>query len=80
MSNILYFLFHVEGSEKNPLEVKPSYTNWAPYVGPNCKKGALLMNSEFKKANHKEDLQTLGACPEELTIERLMDLFCEGKV
>ena len=69
-----------KGSDTNPFEIKPSYTFWAPYVGPNCKKGAILVNSEFHKANHKEDLETLGARPEDLTIEKLMDLFCKGKV
>ena len=80
LKNSNFPLYNQNGSDTNPFQVKPSYTFWAPYVGPNCKKGANLVNSEFHKANHKEDLETLGARPEDLTIEKVMDLFCEGKV
>ena len=66
-----------KGSDTNPFEIKPSYTFWAPHIGPNCKKGANPVNSKFHKADHKEDLETLGARPEHLTIEKLMGLVSE---
>jgi hypothetical protein len=68
------------GTEKNPLEIKPAYNFWAPFVGTDCRKGRLLFNSEFRKTNHKEDIKTAGATTDNCSIETLMDLFCEGKV
>ena len=68
------------GTEKNPLEIKPTYSFWAPFVGSNCRRGKQLFNSEFRKADHKQDLTSAGATPDNCSIEKLMDLFCEGKV
>jgi hypothetical protein len=68
------------GTEKNPLEIKPTYSFWAPFIGSNCRRGRQLINSEFRKANHKEDLKSAGATSDNCSIEKLTDLFCEGKV
>ena len=68
------------GTEKNPLELKPNYNFWAPFVGLNCRRGKMLYNSEFRKANNGDDIQSAGASPDNLSVEKLMDLFCEGKV
>jgi hypothetical protein len=73
-------IYHIVGSTKNPLEIKPSYSYWAPFIGPNCRKGRKLLNTEFRKANHKEDLVSAGATSDNCSVEKLMDLFSEGKV
>ncbi|XP_046854252.1 uncharacterized protein LOC124447393 [Xenia sp. Carnegie-2017] len=65
---------------KNPLEIKPSYKFWAPYIGPKCRRGRKLFNTEYMKAYHKQNLTSAGATSDECSIEKLMDLFCEGKV
>ncbi|XP_046858666.1 uncharacterized protein LOC124452120 [Xenia sp. Carnegie-2017] len=61
-------------------EIKPSYKFWAPYIGPKCRRGRKLFNTEYMKAYHKQNLTSAGATSDECSIEKLMDLFCEGKV
>ena len=76
----IYLFFLHPGTEKNLLEIKPAYNFWAPFLGSDCRRGRFLFNSEFRKINHKEDVQTAGATTDNCSIEALMDLFCKGKV
>lgn len=41
----LFFL----ACSKNPFEVHPCYTHWAPWIGKETRKSDGLLNTEFKK-------------------------------
>ena len=43
---------------KNPYTVKPSYSFWAPWIGPDCRSG-LVYNTEHRKC-HRTSPQDLG--------------------
>jgi hypothetical protein len=62
------------------LQIQPSYTFWSPYIGPKCKKSKLIVNSEFQKANHKANVTSNGTLQNDLSMEKIMDLFCESQV
>ena len=44
---------------KNPYTVKPSYSFWAPWIGPNCRRSGLVYNTEHRKC-HRSALHDLG--------------------
>ncbi|CAM4735890.1 unnamed protein product [Leuciscus chuanchicus] len=63
---------------KNPFVVAPSYTNWAPWIGPKTRKADTVCNTEHEKfhaprqATEMADLQ--------MTEERLQDALINLKV
>ncbi|XDV48466.1 hypothetical protein PO909_017872 [Leuciscus waleckii] len=66
------------GGRKNPFVVAPSYTNWAPWIGPKTRKADTVCNTEHEKfhaprqATEMADLQ--------MTEERLQDALINLKV
>ena len=43
----------IPSGQKNPYEVKPSYTFWAPWIGRQTRKSNLLQNTEYMKCPSK---------------------------
>ena len=62
------------------MQIQPNYTFWSPYIGLKCKKGKQIFNSEFQKANHKANVTSNGKIQNDLSIKKIMDLFCESHV
>ncbi|KAM3605857.1 uncharacterized protein V6R79_006120 [Siganus canaliculatus] len=64
-----------EGSSKNPFLVKPSYDNWAPWIGRETRKSSSVLNTEFEKM----PFQTSNGGAQ-LTEGHLMDELMKQKV
>ncbi|XP_042600016.1 LOW QUALITY PROTEIN: uncharacterized protein LOC109070584 [Cyprinus carpio] len=41
----------VPSNKANPFVVRPSYHNWAPWIGPHTRSGDLLLNKEYEKVH-----------------------------
>ena len=40
------------GQSNNPFSVKPSYTFWAPWIGPHTRRSSFLYNTEYRKCTN----------------------------
>lgn len=66
------------GNKDNPFVVRPSYHNWAPWIGPHTRCGNVVLNTEFRKMHAPrspaEELEL------NLTEDRLADELLKVKV
>lgn len=66
----------IAGNSNNPCRVSPSYTNWAPWIGPRTKASETALNTEYAKikptkcAENQADIDVA----EERLSEELMNL------
>ena len=75
---MLIDIVNLESSD-NPFEVKPSYKYWAPFIG-TCTRSDIVYNTEHRKCRvtFNADKDGINSC--DLTIDKLMEVFSEGKV
>ncbi|KAK0135142.1 HMG domain-containing protein 3 [Merluccius polli] len=65
--------------QKNPFVVAPSYHHWAPWIGPQTRCSAHVLNTEFEKL-HTPKLLSTEADDQLITEERLVDKVLNLKV
>lgn len=84
----LFFLFLINSfccywfcleSAVNPFEVHPNYKFWAPYIGQRTR-GNVVYNTEHRKCRVSFNPDKDGLSADQLTIDKLMEVFSEGKV
>lgn len=63
---------------KNPYEVTPSYSYWAPWMGKQVRSNDVVLNTEHRKCHKVEDAEELGHL--EVSEERLIELLYGNKV
>ncbi|XP_034082923.1 uncharacterized protein LOC117553203 isoform X4 [Gymnodraco acuticeps] len=63
-------VFSMPGDGKNPFIVRPSYQNWAPWIGQHTRQSDIVFNTEYAKI-HVPDVST--DADERVTEERLAD-------
>ncbi|KAJ4945767.1 hypothetical protein JOQ06_023445 [Pogonophryne albipinna] len=62
---------------KNPFIVRPSYQNWAPWIGQHTRQSDIVFNTEYAKI-HVPDVST--DADERVTEERLVDEVLNLKI
>ena len=78
LNKLLYATISIVG-EKNPFVVAPSYHHWAPWIGPQTRCSAHVLNTEFEKL-HTPKLESTEADDQLITEERLVDEVLNLKV
>ena len=67
------------------LKMKPSYTNWAPFIGENTRGSENLFNTEYEKIEKVDEEEANEVVPEEVVTHLLngekvdtLKNFCRG--
>lgn len=70
-----HFLLN-EGGQKNPFRMKPSYEQWAPWIGRETRKGPTVLNTEYHKlqTNSPQDHTAEVHATEERLVDELMNI------
>ncbi|XP_070407644.1 HMG domain-containing protein 3-like isoform X2 [Nothobranchius furzeri] len=63
---------------KNPFLVLPSYHNWAPWIGPKCRDGDIVFNTEHEKLHAPRQAAEMSDL--QMTEERLQDALINLRV
>jgi len=62
------------------VEIKPSYSNWAPWIAPASIDDQSVYNSEYRKCPRYQSAQDVPDDDKELSEEFLVELLCESEV
>ncbi|XP_052007900.1 uncharacterized protein LOC127661315 [Xyrauchen texanus] len=68
----------VPNNEANPFVVRPSYHNWAPWIGPHTRSGNHLLNTEYQKVHSPYSVKEESEFT--LTEDRLTDELLKLKI
>ena len=63
----------------NRFAVKPSYRFWAPWVGYHSRVSNFLLNTEYKKCHHAEDVAESGT-RRQMNVGDVLEIFEQGSV
>ncbi|KAM9344390.1 uncharacterized protein KZ484_016720 [Pholidichthys leucotaenia] len=68
----------LKSGDSNPYSVKPNFHNWAPWIGRETRKDAIILNTEYQKLHTTNPQDRTAEMP--VTEERLGDELLKLKV
>lgn len=74
----MLLFFNYKGNHGNPFKVSPSYSNWAPRIGPLTRASNKVLNTEYAKLTANKSVAEYA--DNDITEERLSSELMNSKV